>query len=84
MPREEVVKWGLQEGKDGYVPSQSHRRDNTGVLEDIRFLSNQITYDTLSEGKRNNNNNNNNNNSNDSKWVTSHLEIVWGKCRNTI
>ena len=30
--------------------------ENTGVLEDIRFTSDQIMYDTLSEGKRNNNN----------------------------
>ena len=57
MPREEVVvTWGLQEGKEGYVPSQIDRRENTGVLEDIRFTSDQIMYDTLSEGKRNNNN----------------------------
>ena len=50
MPREEVVKWRLQEGKEGYVPSQSHRRENTGVLKDIRFMSDQIMYDTcLSE-----------------------------------
>ena len=56
MPREEVVKWRLQEGKEGCVPSQSDRRENTGVLEDIRFMSDQIMYDTLSEGKRNNNN----------------------------
>ena len=27
----------LQEGKEGYVPSQSDGRENTGVLEDIRF-----------------------------------------------
>ena len=51
MPREEVVKWRLQEGKDEYVPSQSDRRENTGVLEDIRFMSGQIMCDTLSEGK---------------------------------
>ena len=40
------------------MPSQSDRRENTGVLEDIRFMSDQIMlpYDTLSEGKRNNNN----------------------------
>ena len=50
MPREEVVKWRLQEGKEGCVPSQSDRRENTGVLEDIRFMSDQIMYDTLSEG----------------------------------
>ena len=54
MPREEVVKWRLQEGKEGYVPSQRGRRENTGVLEDIR-MSDQIMYDTLSEGNRNNN-----------------------------
>ena len=54
MPREEVVKWRLQEGKEGYVPSQRDGRDNTGVLEDIRFVSDQIMHDTLSEGKRNN------------------------------
>ena len=54
MPREGVVKWRLQEGKEGYVPSQRDRRENTGVLEDIRFMSDQIMYDTLSEGKRNN------------------------------
>ena len=54
MPREEVVEtW---EGKEGYIPSQSDTRENTGVLEDIRFLSDQIMYDTLSEGKRNNSN----------------------------
>ena len=29
--------------------------ENTGVLEDIRFISDQIMYDTLSEGKRKNN-----------------------------
>ena len=52
MPREEVVKWRLQEGKEGYVPSQSDWRENAGVLEDIRFVSGQIMYDTLSEGKR--------------------------------
>ena len=42
----------------GYVPSQSHRRENAWVLrlvEDIQFMSDQIMYDTLSEGKRNNN-----------------------------
>ena len=55
MPREEVVKWRLQEGKEGYVPSQRDRRENTGVLEDIRFMSDQIMYDTLSEGKRSKN-----------------------------
>ena len=38
------------------MPSQIDRRENTGVLEDIRFTSDQIMYDTLSEGKRNNNN----------------------------
>ena len=58
MPREEVVvTWGLQEGKEGYVPSQIDRRENTGVLEDIRFMSDQIVHDTLSEGKINNNDN---------------------------
>ena len=41
---------------EGCVPSQSHRRDNSGVLEDIRFITDQIMYDTLSEGKRNNSN----------------------------
>ena len=56
MPREEVVKWRLQEGKEGYVPSQRDRRDKTGVLEDIRFMPDPIMYDTLSEGKRNKNN----------------------------
>ena len=37
------------------MPSQSHRREKTGVLliEDVRFMSDQIMYDTLSEGKRN-------------------------------
>ena len=55
MPREEVVKRRLQEGKEGYVPSQSDRRKTTGVLEYIRFMSDQIMYNTLSEGKRNNN-----------------------------
>ena len=54
--REGVVKWRLQEGNEGYVPSQGHRRENPGVLEDIRFMSDQIMYDTLSEGKTNNNN----------------------------
>ena len=43
----------LQEGKEGYVPSQGDRRGNTGVVEDIRFMSDQIMHDTLSEGKRN-------------------------------
>ena len=38
------------------MPSQSHRRENTGVLEDTRFLSDQTMHDTLSEGKRNHNN----------------------------
>ena len=33
------------------------RRGNTGVLEDIRFMSDQIVHDTLSEGKINNNDN---------------------------
>ena len=35
------------------MPSQSHRREKTGVLliEDIRFMSDQIMYDTWSEGK---------------------------------
>ena len=56
LPREEVVKRRLQEGKEGCVPSQSDRRENTGVLEDIRFMSDQIMYDTLSKGKRNNDN----------------------------
>ena len=55
MPREEVVRWRLQEEKEGYVPSQSDRKEDTGVLEDIRFMSDQSMYDTLSEGKRNNN-----------------------------
>ena len=59
MPRE-VVKCRLQEGKEGYVPSQSNRRENTGVLEDNRFMSDQIMYATSSEGKRNNNHNNSN------------------------
>ena len=40
------------------MPSQSHRRENTGVLEDIQFMSDQIMYDTLSEGKINTSNNN--------------------------
>ena len=35
------------------MPSQSHRGENTEVLEDIRFMSDQIIYDTLSEGKKN-------------------------------
>ena len=48
--REEAVKWRLQEGKEGYVPSQSDR-ENTGVLEDIRFILDQIMYDTLSGAK---------------------------------
>ena len=55
MPREKFVKWRLQEEKEGYVPPQCNRRDNTGVLEDIRFISDHIMDDTLSEGKRNNN-----------------------------
>ena len=38
------------------MPSQSNRRENSGVLEDIRFMSDQIMYDTLSEGKKNNHN----------------------------
>ena len=53
MPREAVVKWRLQEGKEGYVPSQC-RRENTEVLDDLRFMLDQIMYDTLSEGRRNN------------------------------
>ena len=54
MSREEVVKWRLQKGKEGHVPSQSHSRENTGVLMgDIRFMSDQIMYDTSSEGKGN-------------------------------
>ena len=48
----EVGKWRLQGEKEGCVPSQSHRREKTGVLEDIQFMSDQIMYDTLSEGKR--------------------------------
>ena len=32
LPREEVVKRRLQEGKEGYVPSQSDRTENTEVL----------------------------------------------------
>ena len=36
------------------MPSHRDRRENTGVLEDIRFMSDQILYDTSSEGKRNN------------------------------
>ena len=51
LPREEAVNWRLQEGKEGYVPSQSDR-ENTGVLEDIRFILDQIMYDTLSEGEK--------------------------------
>ena len=51
LPRDEGVKWRLQEGKEGYVPSQSGRRENTRVLEDTRFMPDQIMYDTLSEGK---------------------------------
>ena len=48
------LKCRLEEGKEGYVPSQSYGRENTGVVEDIRFMSDQIMYDrTLSEGKRN-------------------------------
>ena len=40
-----------------HVPSQSDGRDSTGVLliEDIQFMSDQIMYDTLSEGEINNN-----------------------------
>ena len=49
------MKWRLQEGEQGYVPSQHDKRENTGVLEDIRFMSDQIMYDTLSEGKRSKN-----------------------------
>ena len=45
-------EWRLQERKEGCVPSQRDRTENTGVLEDIRFMSDQIMYDTLSEGKR--------------------------------
>ena len=56
MPREGVVKWRLQEGKEGYVPSQRDKRESTGVPEDIRFMLHKIMYDTLSEGKRNDNN----------------------------
>ena len=42
-----------------YVPSQSDRRNNTGVIEDVQFMSDQLMYDDiLSEGKRNNDNNN--------------------------
>ena len=48
MPGEEVVKWRLQEGKDGYVPSlKSDRRENTGVLEDTYSIyvgSNHVRY----------------------------------------
>ena len=55
MPREEFVKWRLQEGKEGHVPSQSDRRENTEVLEDIGFISDQTVFDTLSESKINNN-----------------------------
>ena len=46
MPREEVVKWRLQEGKEGYVPSRSDRRENAGVLEDVRFYvgPNHVRY----------------------------------------
>ena len=32
MPREEVVERRLQEGKEGYVPSQSDGTENTEVL----------------------------------------------------
>ena len=51
------LRWRLREGKEGYVPSQRDGRKNTGVLliDDIRFMSDQIMYDTLSEGERNNN-----------------------------
>ena len=37
------------------MPSQSDRRDNTEVPEDIRLTPDRIMYDTLSEGKKNNN-----------------------------
>ena len=52
MPREGVVKWRLQEGKEGYVPSQSHGGESAGVLDDIRFMSDQTMYDPLSEGRK--------------------------------
>ena len=32
------------------MPYQSNRRDNTGVVEKIQFMSDQIMYDKLSEG----------------------------------
>ena len=40
------------------MPSHSGKRENKGVLliEDARFMSDQIMYNTLSEGKRNKNN----------------------------
>ena len=34
---------------------KSDRKENMGVLEDIRFISDHIMYDTSSEGKRNDN-----------------------------
>ena len=36
LPRENGVKRGLQEGKVGYLLSQS---DTNSVIEDIRFMS---------------------------------------------
>ena len=36
------------------MPSQSGGRESTGVLEDIRFMSDQTVCDTLSGGRRNN------------------------------
>ena len=53
MPREDVVKWRLQEGKEGCVPSQREHRDTRGYPIYVR--PNHVRHDTLSEGKRNNN-----------------------------
>ena len=55
MPRVRGVTRSVQDGKAGYLLVQSDRRDTTAVVEDIRFMPDWNTKDTMSAGKINNN-----------------------------
>lgn len=63
---QEVCQWRKaqvgcpSEGKTGYLSVRSARgRTSTALPEDVRFKSEWIKHDTLSEGKKNHNHHNN-------------------------
>ena len=62
IPRVGRKLWRVdfRKGKRDMCRLKSNRRENTRVLEDNRFMSDQIMYHTFSEGNRRNNNSNNN------------------------